>query len=111
MVDQLECLRIIIHRCLLQNKHSIDDLVADIESMFGTTPDGQQPEVLTLSTVHKSKGREWHRVYILGREKYMPSPYAKKDWQMEQEANLEYVAITRALKELIDVPAPSEQKA
>ena len=111
MVDQLECLRIIIHRCLLQNKHGIDDLVADIESMFGTTPDGQQPEVLTLSTVHKSKGREWHRVYILGREKYMPSPYAKKDWQMEQEANLEYVAITRALKELIDVPAPSEQKA
>ena len=86
----------------------VDDLVADIENMFGNTPDGQQPQVLTLSTIHKSKGREWHRVYLLGREKYMPSPYAKKDWQMEQEKNLEYVAITRALKELIMVTAPPQ---
>ena len=72
--------------------------------MFGNTKDGEQPPVLTLSTVHKSKGREWQRVYILGRAKYMPSPYAKKAWQIEQESNLEYVAITRAIAELIDVP-------
>lgn len=106
LVDQLDCLRIVIDRCLLQNKHTIEALVTDIEKMFGNTPEGQMPDVLTLSTVHKSKGREWTRVYILGRDKYMPSPYAKKDWQMEQEANLEYVAITRAMVELIDVPAP-----
>ena len=62
---------------------------------------------LVLSTVHRSKGREWTRVYALGRSKYMPSPYAKKPWQIEQESNLEYVLITRAMSELIDVPAPS----
>lgn len=107
VVDQVDCLRIVIGRCQSQNKHSIEDLVSDIENMFGTTPDGEQPKVLTLSTVHKSKGREWKRVYLLGRAKYMPSPYAKKDWQMEQENNLEYVAITRAMSELIDVPAPA----
>jgi superfamily I DNA/RNA helicase len=101
--DQLDCVRIIIDRCLLLKKTTIDSMVEEIETMFGNTPEGQQPAVLTLSTVHKSKGREWKRVYILGRYKYMPSPYAKKDWQMEQERNLEYVAVTRALKELIMV--------
>lgn len=109
LVDQVDCLRIVINRCLSVKKHSVDDLVADIESMFGNTPDGQQPQVLTLSTGHKSKGREWNRVYILGRERFMPSPYAKKDWQIEQENNLEYVAITRAMLELIDVPMPVNQ--
>jgi superfamily I DNA/RNA helicase len=99
----------VINRCLNANKHTIDALVADIENMFGNTKDGEVPPVLTLSTVHKSKGREWKRVYILGRSKYMPSPYAKKAWQQIQEVNLEYVAITRAMSELIDVPAPVAQ--
>ena len=76
--------------------------------MFGDTPDGSQSPVLTLSTVHKSKGREWDRVFILGRSKYMPSPYAKQEWQQAQETNLEYVAITRAMRELIDVEMPSK---
>jgi len=39
----------------------------------------------------------------------MPSPYAKKEWQMVQEKNLEYVAITRAMSELIDLEAPSAE--
>ena len=106
MVDQLDCLRIVIDRCLMAKKNTVDDLVADIESMFGNTPDGAQPPVLTLSTVHKSKGREFRRVFLLGRDRFMPSPYAKKPWQIEQEKNLEYVAITRAMSELIDVPMP-----
>jgi DNA helicase II / ATP-dependent DNA helicase PcrA len=103
LVDQVDCLRIIIDRCLAVKKHSIDDLVKDIESMFGNTPDGQQPAVLTLSTGHKSKGREFARVYLLDMQKYCPSPYAKKPWQLEQEKNLEYVMITRAMRELIYV--------
>lgn len=103
LVDQVDCLRIVISRCQSLNKHGIEDLVADIESMFGNTPEGQQPQVLTLSTGHKSKGREFSRVFLLDMQKYCPSPYAKKQWQQEQEANLEYVMITRAMKELIYV--------
>ena len=110
LVDQIDCLRVIINRCLLQKRDLVDDLVADIDRMFGNTPDDRLPEVLTLSTVHRSKGREWHRVYILGRDRYMPSPYAKKAWQQVQEVNLEYVAITRALRELIDVATPVENR-
>jgi superfamily I DNA/RNA helicase len=104
LVDKIECLRIIIQRCLGMKQHTIDDLVRSIEQMFGNTKDGEVPPVLTLSTVHKSKGREWKRVFLLGRGRYMPSPYAKKDWAIQQEQNLIYVAITRSLEELIDVP-------
>ena len=59
-----------------------------------------------LTTVHKSKGLEWDTVYILGRDKLMPSMKATKDWQIQQEKNLIYVAITRAQKTLIDVELP-----
>ena len=107
LVDQIDCLGVVINRCLINKKTSVDALVADIESMFGSTPEGQAPQVLTLSTIHKSKGREWTRVYMLGRTKYLPSPWAKKEWQQVQESNLEYVMITRAMSELIDVPMPA----
>src|SRR5579859_4271614 len=109
LIDQVSCLRVIIDRCLFRKQNMIDDLVADIDEMFGDTAAGEKPEVLTLSTVHKSKGREWKRVYILGRAKYMPSPYAKKEWQQIQEKNLEYVAITRAQSEMIDLEAPTQE--
>lgn len=99
--DQLECLRVIIARCQSQGKHTTSDLVEVIRSMFGSSDD--KKKVLTLSTVHKSKGREWPRVYILGRAKYMPNKWARQPWQILQEANLEYVAITRAQSELIDI--------
>ena len=107
LVDQIDCLKVVIDRCLLAKKTTVDALVADIDSLFGNTAEGELPKVLTLSTVHKSKGREFHRVFILGYEKYMPSPYAKKDWQIEQENNLCYVALTRAMNELIFVSAPA----
>ena len=56
---------------------------------------------VTLATVHKSKGREWNRVFVLGQNAYMPSPYARQEWQLEQEDNLIYVAYTRAKSELV----------
>lgn len=106
LTDQVECLRIIIARCQSQNKQTVDELAEEIKKMFGTTPEGEKAKVLTLSTVHKSKGREFPRVFLVGKEKYMPSPYARKHWQQVQEANLEYVAVTRAQQELIYVTAP-----
>jgi ATP-dependent exoDNAse (exonuclease V) beta subunit len=66
---------------------------------------------VTLSTIHKAKGREWPKVFLLGRNRYMPSKYATQDWQLDQEKNLIYVAVTRAQEELIEVrvPLPNEQ--
>lgn len=50
---------------------------------------------ITLSTIHKSKGLEADRVFIVHPE-LMPSKYANTDSQKEQENNLIYVAYTRA---------------
>jgi superfamily I DNA/RNA helicase len=69
-----------------------------IETMFA-----DNAPTLTLSTVHRSKGREWPRVFILGRRQYMPSSFARQDWQLVQEENLIYVAITRAQSDLVYV--------
>jgi len=52
-----------------------------------------------LSTVHKAKGLEAERVFIL-RPDLMPHPAAKSADDMQTEANVEYVAITRTLNEL-----------
>lgn len=100
--DRCETLRIIIEHLTDQGLVTVNDLVSHIRSMFGDTPDGEKPRVFTLSTIHKAKGREWDRVYLIHPE-LLPSRYAKLPWQLEQEANLEYVAITRAKKELIYV--------
>lgn len=57
---------------------------------------------ITLSTVHRAKGFEADRVFVLRRDLF-PSKYAKQPWQLEQERNLEYVCYTRARKCLIFV--------
>jgi superfamily I DNA/RNA helicase len=71
------------------------DLINKISSIFKESGDG-----VMLSTIHKAKGTENNRVFIL-LPKLIPSQYATQVWQMEQEMNLMYVAITRAKNELI----------
>lgn len=53
-----------------------------------------------LSTIHRAKGLEHKRVYILYPD-LMPSKYARQPWQLTQERNLQYVAITRSKHELV----------
>jgi DNA helicase II / ATP-dependent DNA helicase PcrA len=53
----------------------------------------------TFSTIHKAKGLEAKDVYIL-RPDLMPSPWASSDAERQQEDNLSYVAITRAIESL-----------
>lgn len=75
---------------------SVKDITRRIESLFAEDPtDG-----ITFSTVHKSKGLEADRVFIL-RPDLIPHPTAKKGWMIQQEHNLYYVAVTRAKRELV----------
>lgn len=83
---------------LTDGVETIKALVEKIDKMFKDT--NGKPATVTLSTVHKAKGREWDRVFIIKFDTLMPSRYAKKDWQRQQETNLMYVAATRAKKEL-----------
>jgi superfamily I DNA/RNA helicase len=100
--DRCQTLLVIIDHLINNGLNSVSDLVSHIRSLFSDTPEGEKPKAFTLSTIHKSKGREWNRVYFLRRD-LLPSKYAKQPWQLEQESNLEYVAITRAKVELIYV--------
>ena len=72
-----------------------DDLIRKIEVIFtDNDKDG-----VCLSTIHKAKGLEADNVFILC-PSLIPSKAAKKDWEIAAEANLEYVAVTRARKSL-----------
>lgn len=101
--DRCETLQVLIQATRDEGKRNITDLVDLINRMFGDLREGERPKCLTLCTAHRSKGREWKRVFILGRGKYMPSKYAKKPEQLQQENNCIYVSITRAILELVDV--------
>lgn len=91
--DRVDTLLAIAEGCA-----DVEALRQKIEALFqDDTP------TLTLSTVHKSKGREWDRVFVLGANLYMPSKYARQDWQLQQEDNLVYVAYTRSKAELVSV--------
>jgi hypothetical protein len=117
--DRHDCLS-----CFISGAETIDAVIAKIESVFADKicPSCKKPykrELTTcydckvelvlpdgvrLSSIHKAKGLEANTVYFLrpkGGE--CPHPMAKSDWQKKQEMNLLYVAITRAIKELVYV--------
>lgn len=63
-----------------------------IETIFS---DGSKNGIC-LSTVHKSKGLESDRVFIVCPDKFYLKPCMRVPWMAEQERNLVYVAYTRA---------------
>ena len=92
--DQVETIKVFISQC--DDSESISCLVEKIQGLFADDNKG----CLTLSTIHKSKGREWKRVFTLGMNKFSPSKWAKKEWELKQEDNLCYVQVTRAKEHL-----------
>lgn len=71
-------------------------LVSDIDSL------GEEGEVLTLMTVHLSKGLEYPVVFISGLEEGLFPHIQSSDDQLnlEEERRLFYVAMTRAMERL-----------
>ena len=63
--------------------------------------DEKVENAVMLSTAHKSKGLEANRVLILLPNKLPLTWQNQLDWQLKQELNLKYVALTRARKELV----------
>ncbi len=85
--DRYECIRIFATKAT-----TVSGIIAEIKRVF----DGNEKGEIMLSTVHKSKGLEADNVYILATER-MPHPKAS---DMQEELNICYVAITRAIKTL-----------
>lgn len=81
---------------LTRHATTVPQLLSNIETMFGD----ENPELLTLSTIHKAKGLEWSTVFLLDFHSLLPSRWATQPWQLQQEKNLQYVAVTRAKLDL-----------
>ena len=74
---------------------SAGELSAYIEGLF----DDNTPAVM-LSTVHRAKGLENDRVFILAPDKLPLIWKGQREWELQQERNLRYVALTRSTSEL-----------
>ncbi|SDK44802.1 UvrD-helicase domain-containing protein [Bradyrhizobium ottawaense] len=106
--DKVETLKVVMEACQERKQHLITDVVNYINSIFADNVTG----ILTLSTIHKSKGREWKYVFWLDRFATCPSKYASQPWEIIQEQNLCYVAATRSMDTLVDLNPPMpKQKA
>jgi len=77
---------------------SLGDLENVVKRLFGDMKDARG--VVLLSSIHKAKGLEAEQVYYLQQAKPLDGP---------QEANLRYVAITRAKDTLVYVTMPEEE--
>lgn len=104
--DSIETLKVILDQCRIEKKFTVDELIATIDSIFEDNIKG----ILTLSTIHKAKGREWLKVFWLNRAGTCPSPWARQQWQKDQENNLCYVAATRAQFELCELNINLDKK-
>ncbi|MCK4666877.1 ATP-dependent helicase [Candidatus Dependentiae bacterium] len=54
---------------------------------------------ITFSTVHGAKGMEADNIFFI-EPSLIPSTYARQDWELQGEANIMYVALTRSKKTL-----------
>lgn len=108
VTDEVATIMTIIERVRANGLDRVEDVVAAIEEIFADGVAGKG--LITLCSAHKSKGLEWETVFILDREKLMPSKFARQDWQVEQERNLIYVAVTRAKHRLVEVTGVVEEK-
>lgn len=92
--DRADCIKVFIERCRSKGMHDVSCVVAEIQALFSDKTEGY----LTLSSIHKAKGRERHRVYWI---QHKEPGRDMKDWEITSERNLKYVAATRAQSELV----------
>lgn len=91
--------KVLTIRIIADGLTRMKDVEKNIHEIFKGDGDG-----VDLMTIHKSKGLENDRVFMIEsfeNEKLCPSKYAVQPWQKEQEKNLLFVAYTRAKKELV----------
>jgi hypothetical protein len=97
--QNVECIEVIATRV---KDDKVSSLLLEIDTLFVEDP---TPGVISLSTIHRSKGLEWEVVFIL-RPDLLPHPAAKPNpdgsWsdEQQQEKNAQYVAATRAKNRL-----------
>jgi len=82
-----------------------EGICKEIETMYSDNTKG----ILTLSTIHRVKGLEADKVFVLNGW-LMPMKSARQPWQQQQEQNLQYVAYTRSKKSLVFIDITKDGK-
>jgi DNA helicase-2/ATP-dependent DNA helicase PcrA len=88
---------------LAEGLYTVRELVDRTLKIFDDNSDG-----IICSSVHRAKGLEADRVFIVNPE-LMPHPMATKAWEYDQEMHIKYVALTRSKNEMYFVPMPNEE--
>lgn len=91
--DQADCLSV-----YLQGNPTIgstQELINGVNSLFA-----DEGAAVWLSSIHRAKGLEAERVFVLHPEKMALKWKNQLPWQAQQEENLRYVGLTRAKKDL-----------
>jgi superfamily I DNA/RNA helicase len=94
--DRCDTIVEICNACIQNGKKNVSDVLEFIDNLFA---DGDKACII-LATYHRSKGREWKNVFLWEHSTRCPSKAARQEWQIKQEANLAYVAVTRAMQTL-----------
>ena len=93
MLDKVESIKILGSHC-----QGVGDVLELLNKIFDDTVKG---DAVMCSTVHKAKGLESDNVFIICPE-LLPMRYEnQQEWELKQEMNLKYVAITRAKQKLV----------
>lgn len=95
------CEKVDVLRFIMQKVDKASDVISTIHNIFAEDKKG-----IKLMTIHRSKGLECERVFIIDEYenvKLIPSKYASKPDELKQEKNLNFVARTRAKNETIYV--------
>lgn len=87
--EQADCLQTV-----LNTSSSVEDMIFNLEMLLNSE---YGP---VMMTIHKAKGLEAKRVFLI-RPDFLPAPWvdSENEAEMEQERNLHYVAVTRAISE------------
>jgi len=100
--DQLDAITVVWEQC---SGTTLEAMCAEIDELFSDARASVE-----LSTIHKAKGDEELRVFILAPERLPLTWNNQTEDEYTQELNLEYVAYTRAMDTLFFVPLPTQDE-
>jgi DNA helicase-2/ATP-dependent DNA helicase PcrA len=93
--DRVDTLLVFINRCISRGETHLACVIEEINKLFGDNVKG----VVTLCSGHRSKGREWRRVWWL--QATVNNIAKMQPWERVAEDNINYVLATRAMNELV----------
>lgn len=104
--DEVSCLTHLLRD--LDGRPAADELVALVEERLAEVF-RESPNAVALSSVHRAKGREADRVFLLYPE-LMPASHARSEQAVRGEACVQFVALTRSRRELVFVLLPTDRE-